>query len=166
MERRIVGFLLDAEGEWVAELECGHRQHVRHRPPFQVRPWVLDDAERAGRLGTPLDCPLCDRAEMPERVTFAWRSALWDDGSIPKGLRRAHRLGSRTWGRVVVQEGSLTYRAKTVPPIDRVLGPGSTEAVPPGVDHEIEPAEGARFFVELFNVLPPESADPPGRESS
>lgn len=31
--RRIVGFDRDEEGDWVALLECGHRQHVRHRPP-------------------------------------------------------------------------------------------------------------------------------------
>jgi hypothetical protein len=28
------------EGHWVAELECGHRQHMRHRPPFERREWV------------------------------------------------------------------------------------------------------------------------------
>ena len=61
MERRIVGFHQDAEGDWVAELDCGHRQHVRHRPPFQLRPWVLDAVGRTGRIGTPLDCRLCDR---------------------------------------------------------------------------------------------------------
>jgi hypothetical protein len=59
MERAIVGFQLDAEGEWVAELACGHRQHVRHRPPFFPRPWVLEPETRRQRLGTPLECPLC-----------------------------------------------------------------------------------------------------------
>jgi len=32
MERLILGFELDAQGEWVAELACGHRRHVRHYP--------------------------------------------------------------------------------------------------------------------------------------
>jgi hypothetical protein len=31
--RRIVGFHTDVEGDWVADLECGHTQHVRHDPP-------------------------------------------------------------------------------------------------------------------------------------
>ena len=26
--------------DWVAELECGHTQHVRHDPPWTNRPWV------------------------------------------------------------------------------------------------------------------------------
>ncbi|MGH2719052.1 MAG: DUF3565 domain-containing protein [Actinomycetota bacterium] len=59
MHRAITGFHQDADGDWVAELECGHSQHVRHRPPFQLRPWVTTESGRAGRIGTALDCPLC-----------------------------------------------------------------------------------------------------------
>jgi hypothetical protein len=58
-ERRIVGFHLDEEQQWVAELECGHTQHVRHTPPWQVRPWVLTEAGRSGRLGSLLPCGPC-----------------------------------------------------------------------------------------------------------
>lgn len=61
MRRLITGFHQDGEGDWVAHLDCGHAQHVRHRPPFQLRPWVTTEAGRAGRLGSELDCPLCDR---------------------------------------------------------------------------------------------------------
>jgi uncharacterized protein DUF3565 len=59
-ERRIIGFHQDQEGDWVAELECGHNQHVRHDPPWQERPWVLSSEGRASRLGTGLTCRLCD----------------------------------------------------------------------------------------------------------
>jgi hypothetical protein len=61
--RTITGFHQDEEGDWVAELSCGHNQHVRHRPPFQIRAWVLEADGRADRLGTAIDCPPCDRAE-------------------------------------------------------------------------------------------------------
>jgi tellurite methyltransferase len=61
MERAIVGFHRDEAGDWVAELACGHRRHVRHRPPFELRPWVLDPEGRRERLGTPLECALCER---------------------------------------------------------------------------------------------------------
>ncbi|HVW87967.1 MAG TPA: DUF3565 domain-containing protein [Gaiellaceae bacterium] len=61
MERTIVGFHEDDEGFWVAELSCGHNQHVRHRPPFELKPWVLADETRNARIGTERDCPLCDR---------------------------------------------------------------------------------------------------------
>lgn len=60
MQRSIVGWEQDEQGDWVALLACEHRQHVRHRPPFFERPWVEDPAGRAARVGAPLDCPLCD----------------------------------------------------------------------------------------------------------
>jgi len=60
--RRITGFRTDDEGHWVAELECGHGQHVRHDPPWQVRPWVLTPEGRAGMLGTTLACRRCTAA--------------------------------------------------------------------------------------------------------
>ncbi|MDX1637048.1 MAG: DUF3565 domain-containing protein [Balneolaceae bacterium] len=41
MEQAISGFHKDDQGDWVAELECGHYQHVRHDPPWQLRPWVV-----------------------------------------------------------------------------------------------------------------------------
>ena len=62
-ERRIVGFRQDQEGEWIADLECGHSQHVRHAPPWQERPWVLSPEGRAGRLGTWLPCRLCEESD-------------------------------------------------------------------------------------------------------
>lgn len=58
-ERSIVGFRQDDEQHWIAELECGHSQHVRHTPPWQERPWVLTPEGRAGRLGTSLACQAC-----------------------------------------------------------------------------------------------------------
>ena len=63
--RRIAGFHQDEENHWVADLECGHSQHVRHDPPWQVRPWVITVEGRNGRLGTTLECRLCDGRSVP-----------------------------------------------------------------------------------------------------
>ena len=60
MERRITGFHQDDEGDWVAELECGHTQHVRHDPPWQVREWVVTEAGRAKKVGTGWECGWCN----------------------------------------------------------------------------------------------------------
>ncbi|HEY9281932.1 MAG TPA: DUF3565 domain-containing protein [Pyrinomonadaceae bacterium] len=56
----MVGFHTDEEGHWVAELECGHRQHVRHDPPLAERPWVLSPEGRKARTGLELDCKKCE----------------------------------------------------------------------------------------------------------
>lgn len=154
MERRIVGFHCDTEGDWVAELDCGHDQHVRHRPPFQLRPWALEEEGRAAHLGTPMDCPPCDRTELPVGLRPAHRSAEWNARSLPAGLRRAHRLARGTWGRLVMVQGHLAFRARTNPPIDRSLEAGDGQPIPPGVEHEVEPDADARLFVEFFEVVP------------
>lgn len=60
MERRIVGFHQDERQDWVADLECGHTQHVRHNPPWTLRPWVVTPEGRAEFLGRVLDCVKCD----------------------------------------------------------------------------------------------------------
>jgi hypothetical protein len=57
--RRIVGFHQDAEGHWVADLECGHTQHVRHDPPWQNRPWVITAEGREQFIGVELVCKIC-----------------------------------------------------------------------------------------------------------
>ena len=70
-ERAIIGFHPDDEGDWVADLECGHGQHVRHAPPLQIRPWVLVEEGRAGRLGTLLPCMRCLEAARAGRDVSA-----------------------------------------------------------------------------------------------
>jgi len=58
--RRISGFRQDERGDWVAELDCGHTRHVRHRPPWELRPWVLTSEGRASRMGSELRCRACE----------------------------------------------------------------------------------------------------------
>ena len=60
MQQPIVGFEQDELGDWRAILACGHRQHVRHNPPFAERPWVLSPEGRARFIGYPLNCLHCD----------------------------------------------------------------------------------------------------------
>jgi hypothetical protein len=61
MKRAITGFHKDEKDDWVAELECGHTQHVRHDPPWQLRPWVVTEEGRKLRLGTYLNCKECEK---------------------------------------------------------------------------------------------------------
>ena len=59
LPQQVTGFRQDDEGHWVAELECGHGQHVRHEPPLVSRPWVLTEDGRSAFLGTTLYCVRC-----------------------------------------------------------------------------------------------------------
>ncbi|WP_370329240.1 DUF3565 domain-containing protein [Balneatrix alpica] len=72
----ICGYHQDELGDWVARLACGHNQHVRHQPPWQNRPWVINAEERRQQLGSLLLCKKC--------VTQAPRdwSATHDDPAL------------------------------------------------------------------------------------
>jgi hypothetical protein len=60
MKKRIVGFHLDEEQHWVAELECGHYQHVRHNPLWTIRQWVITQEGCDKALGHELNRKKCD----------------------------------------------------------------------------------------------------------
>lgn len=60
MKQAIISFDIDDEGHWRALLVCGHHQHVRHRPPLESRPWVLEEGERLKRIGIELECLKCE----------------------------------------------------------------------------------------------------------
>jgi len=62
MKRKIIGFHQDEEFHWVADLECGHSQHVRHDPPLTSRPWVTTPEGRRDRIGAELECRKCDES--------------------------------------------------------------------------------------------------------
>jgi hypothetical protein len=67
MKQAIVGFHKDELGDWVAELACGHGQHVRHNPPWQNRPWVQTEEGRNSRLGYKLECKKCENVPVKIR---------------------------------------------------------------------------------------------------
>jgi hypothetical protein len=60
MHNPIVGYHKDEENDWVAQLACGHFQHVRHNPPWVSRPWVKTSSGRKSMLGHKLACKKCD----------------------------------------------------------------------------------------------------------
>lgn len=137
MLRTIVAFHQDDEGDWVAHLSCLHRQHVRHQPPFRDRPWVLEEAGRQAHLGTELDCPLCDRAELPDDLRLVRTAGPFDDTTLPEGLRRPHRIAASTWGLLRVLDGAAGFSMETDPPIATVLRAGDTQPIPPDVAHRV-----------------------------
>ncbi len=57
----MIDFHQDEQGDWVAELDCGHGYHMRHNPPWLIREWVQTKEGRQGFIGHMLDCPKCDK---------------------------------------------------------------------------------------------------------
>ena len=147
----ISGFHQDSHDDWVAELSCLHNQHVRHRPPFQERPWVVTEAGRAARRGTAIDCPLCDRAELPDGLSVSRTAGPFDAATLPAGLRRAHRVADGVRGRLRVLDGTAALSLDTDPPIHVQLAAGESQPIPPGVPHAVS-VEGPVLLVVDFLV--------------
>ena len=72
MNQAIVGYHKDEENDWLAELRCGHVQHVRDKPPFINRPWVTTEQGRNSMIGHQLNCKKCDSAE-PQDLIYVQR---------------------------------------------------------------------------------------------
>lgn len=155
MQRAMTGFHQDAQGHWVAELICGHAQHVRHEPPFTLRPWVLTAEGRAGRLGQALDCPLCDRREMPSGHAPYKRTGEFTQGSVPPGLLRQHETKAGVWALAHVVDGALEFveADKDGERRETVLS-GQSAIIRPEVPHRVIPLGHVRFFVEFWQAGP------------
>lgn len=67
MKQAITDYHKDEEDHWVAQLACGHFQHVRHDPPWTNRPWVISKEGRNSMLGFELNCKKCDQGAAPDQ---------------------------------------------------------------------------------------------------
>ena len=149
MERPITGFTTDPEGDWVALLSCGHPQHVRHRPPFTLRPWVTTEEGRRSRIGIPLDCVRCDAFEMPAGFAPYQRTRIFTESTIPDALRRDHATRPGVWAQIVVLAGVLRFTVDA-PPLTTELTPDRPGIVPSESRHRVEPLGPVRFQVEFW----------------
>ncbi|MBD9612370.1 MULTISPECIES: DUF3565 domain-containing protein [unclassified Pseudomonas] len=64
----VTGFHQDEDGHWVAELSCGHTQHLRHQPPWQSRAWVMDPLLRHEKIGQPFECGWCAQGSVSDNL--------------------------------------------------------------------------------------------------
>ncbi len=57
--KKIVGFHMDVNRDWVADLECGHQKHVRRDSPYTDHHWVTTAQGRTEHMGQELACSAC-----------------------------------------------------------------------------------------------------------
>ncbi len=153
MRRQISGFVQDEVGDWVALLGCGHRQHVRHQPPFVNRPWVTTEAGRSSQIGQELECPLCDQFVLPPDFVAYKRTPEFTEDTVPKGLTHDHSTKAGVWAKIHVLEGKLRYRVEALGR-ELELSPETPGIVVPEVLHYVEPVGRVRFFVEFWRAPP------------
>ena len=151
MERPIIAFGVDDVGDPFALLSCGHRQQVRRQPPFQSRPWVLDPATRDAMCGTPLNCVLCERLDLPLGFVPYKRTPEFTEATVPAALRRDHATKTGVWARIEVLAGRLRYRCPSLG-LDVELSARTPGTVVPEIRHSVEPVGAVRFLVEFYHA--------------
>lgn len=150
MLRKIVDFYTDENGDWVALLDCFHGQHVRHKPPFIRRPWVLAEQGRRFWIGNELDCLKCNRLEWPQDVAKYQSTSLFDNSTIPPFFKGPYRIGSATWVKIIVQEGKLKYTVSETTGSVYELGSGDTGVIAPETKIGLHPCNNAEFYLEFY----------------
>ena len=149
MQRPIIDFKLDDAGDWTAVLSCGHPQHTRHRPPFEIRDWVLTQEGRNSKLGEVLNCVRCDEFEIPSNFSKFKVTPEFTESSLPEGLRREHQTNAGIWGKIVIVEGKLRYSVGSKN-LSIELGPDRPGVIVPELVHCVEPVETVRFYIEFY----------------
>lgn len=89
--------------------------------------------------------------ELPAGLVAYRRTPLFDQDTMPAGLRHEHRTKPGVWGLIQVVEGRLRYRVLD-PAGERMLEPDRPGVVRPDQPHEVEPVGETRFFVEFYRA--------------
>ncbi len=133
----------------VVELDCGHRRHVRHRPPLEDHRWVLDDALAESRVGECIECGRCAGLEAPAKLETYRTTPTFTAAEIPAGLRREHRTKAGVWGRVVVEQGWAELRFVSLDNRSVRAEAGQSVAIPPDLAHVLVTSDDVRLYIEF-----------------
>ncbi len=78
---------------------------------------------------------------------------VFDENTLPAGLRREHRTKAGVWGVIRVLEGQLRYRVFD-PVCETVLDPDRPGIVLPDQPHCVEPLGAMRMRVDFYDCHP------------
>jgi tellurite resistance-related uncharacterized protein len=91
---------------------------------------------------------------MNAAVSTPYKSTpVFDEVSLPTGLRREHRTKAGTWGVIRVLEGRLRYHVLD-PSSEVILDPSRPGLILPEQPHMVEPLGSVRMQVEFYDHSP------------
>lgn len=116
--------------------------YTQHSLTLKAAEHMTDIMDRAARFETP-----------PPSVVPYKSSPVFDENTLPAGLRREHRTKVGVWGVIRVLEGRLRYQVLD-PISEMVLEPGLPGLVLPDQPHRVEPLGQMRMQVEFYDKMP------------
>lgn len=130
LAREMAGYILPRRG------------FTQHPLTTHAASQMIDIVERASRFREP-----------PQTAVPYKRTPIFDENSLPKGLRREHRTKPGVWGVIRVLDGRLRY-VVIEPTSEMILEPGRPGLVLPDQPHRVEPLGPMRMQVEFYNRRP------------
>lgn len=123
--------------------------YIAPRPGFTAHPLTIQAADQMIHL--------LERAsefrELPPAAKPYRRTSVFNENTLPAGLRREHRTKPGVWGVIRVLDGRV--RLQVLDPISEViLEPGHPGLVLPDQPHRVEPLGPVRMRVEFYRQLP------------
>lgn len=95
---------------------------------------------------------------LPAGLQAYRRSIVFDQDSMPAGLRANHRTRAGVWAVITVLDGRLRLRTFD-PPQEALLDAAHSGIAAPEQPHEVEPDGAVRFFLEFYRAS--EAAEDP-----
>ena len=92
-------------------------------------------------------------AAAPTPTTPYKSTPVFDEVTLPAGLRREHRTKAGAWGVIRVLEGRLRYQVLD-PSSEVILEPGRPGLILPEQPHLVEPLGPVRMQIEFYDHLP------------
>jgi tellurite resistance-related uncharacterized protein len=92
-------------------------------------------------------------AAAPTPTTPYRLTPVFDEVSLPAGLRREHRIKAGAWGVIRVLQGRLRYQALD-PSSEVILEPDRPGLILPEQPHFVEPLGPVRMQIEFYDHLP------------
>lgn len=89
-------------------------------------------------------------SQLPADVIAYSRTPEFTAKTLPEALKAAHTTKPGVWGLIHVLDGQLFYCLETPHEGQRLINPGETAPIPPGIPHRVAFVESGRFFVEFF----------------
>nr|WP_263429582.1 DUF1971 domain-containing protein [Nannocystis pusilla] len=96
---------------------------------------------------------------MPDGAAVYRATDVFDEATLPAGLRRDHTIRAGSWGRVEVLAGRLRFVMAALA-VDRELAEGEHAIIPPEVPHHVAPLGPVRMRVVFLRAPAPDI--PPG----
>lgn len=156
LENLVIALLAEAPQRQL-ELAREMAAYISPRPGFNQHPMtiraadhMMDLVDRAGRFRV---SDAVVTAPLTSSQTPYKRTPVFDETTLPAGLRREHRTKAGVWGIIRVFEGRVRYRLLDSN-IDTILESGRPGLVLPDQPHLVEPLGPMQMQVEFYDKLP------------